>query len=214
MKALFKKDFYALKESKTLILVMLFVVVIMAVWGGGESAGFILSYVTVLSSVLVLNTIGYDEMDNNYAFLLTMPFSRKQYAAEKYIFGLITGAAGWIFSMAVILATSDFSESEGLLWRGLSAAALCLVFLLQALLIPIQLKFGGQKGRIVMLILLAAIVGGIAAAAATSGAPEWIGAFAAYMSFGRLCAAGFAFTLLCLLLSFRCSVRIMERKEF
>ena len=75
MKALFKKDFYALKESKILILIMLFVVVIMGFWGKGESTGFILSYVTVLSGVLVLNTISYDEMDNNYAFLLTMPFS-------------------------------------------------------------------------------------------------------------------------------------------
>ena len=52
MKALFKKDFYALKESKILILIMLFVVVIMGIWGGGESTGFILSYVTVLSGVL------------------------------------------------------------------------------------------------------------------------------------------------------------------
>lgn len=165
MKALFKKDFYALKESKILILIMLFVVVIMGFWGKGESTGFILSYVTVLSGVLVLNTISYDEMDNNYAFLLTMPFSRNAYVMEKYLFGIITGTAGWLFSIAVILATSGSFGQNGVFWWSLCAASLCLVYLLQAVMIPIQLKFGGQKGKIVILILFAAVVGAVAAAA-------------------------------------------------
>lgn len=214
MKALFKKDFYALKESKILILIMLFVVVIMGIWGGGESTGFILSYVTVLSGVLVLNTISYDEMDNNCAFLLTMPFSRSAYAAEKYLFGIVTGTVGWIFSVVVILATSGPFEQNGDFWWSLCAASLCLVYLLQAVMIPIQLKFGGQKGKIVILILFAAVVGAVAAAAKSAGLMERIEAFMEHISLGGICAAGLAFSILCLLLSFACSVGIMKRKEF
>lgn len=214
MKALFKKDFYALKESKILILIMLFVVVIMGIWGGGESTGFILSYVTVLSGVLVLNTISYDEMDNNYAFLLTMPFSRNAYVMEKYLFGIITGTAGWLFSIAVILATSGSFGQNGVFWWSLCAASLCLVYLLQAVMIPIQLKFGGQKGKIVILILFAAVVGAVAAAAKSAGLMERIEAFMEHISLGGICAAGLAFSILCLLLSFACSVGIMKRKEF
>ena len=81
-------------------------------------------------------------------------------------------------------------------------------------MIPIQLKFGGQKGKIVILILFAAVVGAGAAAAKSADLIDRIGAVAAYLSPGGICAAGLAFSILCLLLSFGCSVGIMKRKEF
>ena len=81
-------------------------------------------------------------------------------------------------------------------------------------MIPIQLKFGGQKGKIVILILFAAVVGAVAAAAKSAGLMERIEAFMEHISLGGICAAGLAFSILCLLLSFACSVGIMKRKEF
>lgn len=223
MRALLKKDFYTLKESKLLILLLVIFVLVMDIWGGMGGSNFVILYVTWFSAVLVLNTISYDEMDNGYAFLLAMPFSRKQYVLEKYLFGLLTGLAGLLFSVAAALLIVPFSKesaqgaagfaagSES--WWSLYLITMCMLLFMQAIMIPIQLRFGGQKGRSAMIILFAAIFGA-GAALVKSGAMEEVLDRLSMLSLGQLCGAGLAAAFLCLVISYCCSVRTMEKKEF
>lgn len=223
MRALLKKDFYTLKESKLLILILVFLVVVMDLWGGMGGSNFVLLYVSWFSAVLVLNTISYDEMDNGYAFLLAMPFSRKQYVLEKYIFGLLTGLAGLLFSIAsglimVPLSFENTQEVSGFAvgngkWWSLYFMTICIFLFMQALMIPIQLKFGGQKGRSAMIILFAVLFG-FGAAFVKSGATEDLWDRINRFTLGQICGTGLAVALLCLVLSYCCSIRIMEKKEF
>lgn len=219
MRALLKKDFYTLKESKLLILLLVIFVLVMDIWGGMGGSNFVVLYVTWFSAVLVLNTISYDEMDNGYAFLLAMPFSRKQYVLEKYLFGLLTGLAGLLFSVASALLIVPFSKEsvQGAAgsgtWWSLYFITMCMLLFIQAIMIPIQLRFGGQKGRSAMIILFAAIFGA-GAALVKSGAMEDVLERLSMLSLEQLCGAGLAAVLFCLVISYCCSVRVMEKKEF
>lgn len=223
MRALLKKDFYTLRESKLLIMLLVIFVLVMDIWGGMGGSNFVLLYVTWFSAALVLNTISYDEMDNGYAFLLAMPFSRKQYVLEKYLFGLLTGIAGLLFSAASALLIVLFSKEsaqdaagfamDSRMWWPLYFITMCMLLFMQAMMIPIQLKFGGQKGRSAMIILFAAIFGA-GAAFVKSGTMEGVWERFSMLSLGQICWAGLAAALLCLVLSYCCSIRIMEKKEF
>ena len=42
---------------------------------------------TIVTAIFAITTISYDEFDNGLAFLMTLPVTRKQYVAEKYLLG-------------------------------------------------------------------------------------------------------------------------------
>lgn len=214
MKALLTKDLYALKEARTLILLMVAISVAIALWGGIEQAGFVMGYISILAAILVLTVISYDEADNGQAFLFAMPISRKQYVMEKYLFGWITCFSGWILAgilsaLTVLRAGESFSGEL----RWLPGGVLLGVLLTQAVMIPVQLKFGGQKGKLAMLVVLAAAVGGAAALANSGGGQLAEAVFSKMGSYG-LVITGAALLLMGTAVSYCCSLRIMGKKEF
>lgn len=108
-----------------------------------------------VSSLFSISSISYDEFDNGNAFLFSLPISRRTYAVEKYIFGAILGCCAWM--LAVILTTlvgffkGIYPDTE--MW--LSAAfILAIMFMILALMLPFQLKFGGERGRIALIVCL------------------------------------------------------------
>ena len=48
-----------------------------------HNATFLLAFLTFVMSNFSLSTISYDEFDNGYAFLFTLPITRKRYIMEK-----------------------------------------------------------------------------------------------------------------------------------
>lgn len=218
MKALLLKDVHTLKASKALLVVIIGVAVFMAIWGGEEGVGFIVSYVMVLSAVLAVNAINYDEMDNGYAFLMTLPFSRKQYVLEKYLFGFAVGFVGWILTMVLgAVVASGFEAGESLafksVWWTLYGGTFTAFLVVQAVMIPVQLKFGGQKGKIAMLAIIAAGFGVTALLTKVPGM-EKMTDFLSGATKAQLGIIGFMAAAASLIVSFLCSVKIMERKEF
>ena len=152
MKGLWKKDWYLMKElKKTLILMMLLVLFIL--FTELNNMIFVLNYMTILSSMMVINTFALDEQKNGNAFLFTLPFSRKTYVTEKYLFGMILGIIGWGLTIAAAFAVSMIKQTD-LKWgnlglQGIVAFGVFIVML--GIAIPIQIKFGAEKGRIVLI---------------------------------------------------------------
>ena len=100
----------------------------------------------------------YDEADRGMGFLMTLPASRKTYAIEKYVLGYGVSFSLLLVGFVVSVVANRFrgvvlAQGEWMLSceTGILIAALILV-----LLIPAQLKFGPDNGRIV----IAAIIGG------------------------------------------------------
>lgn len=214
MKTLLLKDFYALKEARVMIGMMILISAAMVLWGGIEQASFVMAYLSILSAIMMLTIISYDEADNGQAFLFTLPISRKQYALEKYIFGWITAFTGWglAFILSEVAAVRAGESFVGeLQWMpGVTLLALLLV---QAVTIPIQLKFGTQRGRLVMLLVIAiSCAGGVVFV--NYEELQWLKVLLGGMSKYSILGAGAVIFLLGTVISYRCSLRIMNKKEF
>lgn len=162
MKGLLIKDFQ-LSLLNIRMLVIICVVSIFITSSSTGSAAFVISYVTIIFFMFVLTSISYDEMDHSISFLFTLPISRKTYVREKYIFSLICGMIGLVFSTAVCMVVGAV-KNVNLIEPDMIPAALgiylTLLFIV-ALMLPIQLKFGGDNGRIALFIVFGVIFAAI-----------------------------------------------------
>lgn len=158
MKGLLIKDFQ-LSLLNIRMLVIICVVSIFITSSSTGSAAFVISYVTIIFFMFVLTSISYDEMDHSISFLFTLPISRKTYVREKYVFSLICGLIGLVFSTAVCIIVGAV-KNVNLIEPDMIPAALgiylTLLFIV-ALMLPIQLKFGGDNGRIALFIVFGVI---------------------------------------------------------
>ena len=159
MKGLFIKDFAYLKQNK-----MLYVFLI--IFGLGfslfyDNSSFILGYFSVFAGILVIGTINYDDYNHGLSFLLTLPPSRKEYVKEKYYLSYIVSII-LIIIASILSLISDYRLvghiNMSLDWFLGILSTLFFSFMLIALLIPVQIKFGSQKSQLAMII----VFGGIA----------------------------------------------------
>ena len=107
-----------------------------------------------------ISTISYDTFDNGNAFLFTLPFSRKEYTREKYLFSLFLGmitVIGGILLVVIVTAAKGtlLMRSEEIVMAVLLNIPMLLIF--QSMALPFLLKYEAEKGR----IALAAMIGGI-----------------------------------------------------
>ena len=222
MKGLLIKDFRLLKNQKNFFILVFVMAVFLTITGGNESspATFVLPYVGFVCSFFVLSTISYDEYDNGNAFLFTLPFDRKIYALEKYIFGIVTGGAGLLLILAFILIYTDGmagaeQTGETLFTAGVSAA---LLFFFLAVMIPFQLKFGPEKGRIAMFIVLlgtmALVFGIVKLAGLDDSALQEAARVMGRMGLSGVAAVCIAAAAAVMVISMFISTRILEKKEF
>lgn len=161
MKGLLVKDFKLLWSQKQFFLVVLAIALVL--FGTDQSPSFVISYLTILISLFTISTISYDEYDNGMNFLFTFPISRKNYVTEKYLLGLFLTVGALILSVIIALVFMAGKKSGLAAEELVGAVVSTLVIALGALAvtIPIQLKFGENRGRVALLIAVgcAAIIG-------------------------------------------------------
>lgn len=151
MKGLLIKDFKLLKnQGQFFSIVTLICMVCMFLY---DNPSFAISYMTIVFSLFTLSTISYDEYDNGMAYLFTLPFSRKEYVQEKYIFGVLTtvGALAAVFVLAFIFSVIRSSVFETEEWVAGVTVSFLVTILLLTITIPLQLKFGSDRSRIALL---------------------------------------------------------------
>lgn len=217
MKGLLIKDLLLLKNQQRFFLLIFFMSAGMLLVG--INAVFVINYVTLIFTMFTLSSISYDEFDNGYAFLFTLPITRNQYAAEKYVFGFVTGGSAFII-VTVFAVIMNFVRGEiGTLELLITALLyLFMSFLFMAVVVPVQLKFGTEKGRIVLIFIIGIILaaGFIVVKAAKTFQLDISTMVATLTSF----AAGSVITVLLLIslaavfISYLISVNIMKKKQF
>lgn len=217
MKGLLVKDLKLMKVQKSFFILIIVVAIGMMV-GYGETIllpGF-LSFVMLM---FVLSTISYDEFDNGNAFLFTLPVSRKGYVAEKYALSLLLGGGSWVIATLIAVVFSVVKGAAGIADIVVSSAMILpIMLIIQAVMIPFQLKFGGEKARIAMigafgLLCLVGIL--IKKVAEMMGFYIWeILDDLSMMGMGMLLSVAIAIAVAILLVSVRISISIMKRKEF
>ena len=92
MKGLLIKDIKLMKNQKTFFVAMIFVGIMFLITQ--ETPYFVIAYITTMFSMFTITTLTYDEFENGAAFLFTLPFGRRDYVKEKYLYGMITCVLG------------------------------------------------------------------------------------------------------------------------
>lgn len=184
-----------------------------------HNATFLLAFLTFVMSNFSLSTISYDEFDNGYAFLFTLPITRKRYIMEKYLFTILLSGGACLFSIVFAVIYNQWNTSMpslDLILIGLMI--LSIVFIFQSLILPCIFKFGGEKGRIATLVVfgLITIIGfvfikGMQLLGFDIG---YILNHLSVINIGLVILIMFIVALLSLFISMQISIVIMNKKEF
>ncbi|WP_217587946.1 ABC-2 transporter permease [Lentibacillus saliphilus] len=217
MKGLLIKDFKLMKAQKHFYLLIVAIAVGMAVFT--EVSSFIIGYMAFIGSLFTLSTISYDEFDNGNAFIFSLPINRKCYVKEKYGFGLIVGGSSWLLGTIIVLG-AGLTRDHNLILDTLMTALMVLpaMLMILAFMLPFQLKFGGEKSRIGIMgaLGLMFIIGVLIVKIAKSFSFDLVSMLnnLSTMSIGMLNMGAIVIAVVALLLSYKISVSIMNKKEF
>lgn len=219
MKGLLYKDWEIVKGNyKTVLLVVM--MMLFFAFSSDDGATFAVSYLTMMGVFLVLNTISYDDFDNGMSYLLTLPITRKEYVKEKYVLALICQAVCFVISALFSFGMALAKSQELVLgdWMGSFVGTAGVFVIMSAIVIPVQLKFGAENGRVIMIALILGTAGSVYLVykiAKTSGIN--LGKIAGMIDSLNpvqwiLLVAVLAGVIL--FLSYRISIAVLEKKEY
>ena len=157
MKGFLIKDYRQMITQKNLFIILPIGLLFMFT---NETPVMGISYTLYVITFLSNSLIAYDTFDNGMPFLMTLPGGRKNYVTEKYLFNIINST---ITALCLVLIASLLELSRGkgilvikeLIIGTLLLYSIALIF--SAVMLPIQLKYGPEKGRIVLLIMFGII---------------------------------------------------------
>ena len=216
MLGLLVKDLRIALTRKFALLIILVIALIM---GTSMEGPFIIGYVTMIALMLAVGTIMYDEMDNGYDFMMTMPLTSKTYVREKYLFCLLSALVAWLVGAILTCAAYIIRQNASALLEDIpiSLVLIPVLFILPAVMIPLQLKLGAERSRIATYIIFGFIAGLIFMGKKLldeSDLPAKIEPALNSFTPVAVVVAITAFGLLVAFISYLCSVRIMMKKEF
>lgn len=217
MSGLLTKDLYLVLQRKQGVLMFLAIAVLMSFSMDGS---FTFGYTMFFLMILAVGTISYDEFDNGYCFLMTLPITRKLYVAEKYVFCILTALTGWFFSLILCAVVGAIRQVElvSAEMLGSLVAMFPVALILMSLMVPIQLKYGAEKSRGVLIVVMALFgmamlgLGKVFHALGIDMDETWQ-KFERVSDMQMLCIF-FLAAIGCCFLSGLISVHIMNRKEF
>ena len=215
MKGLLTKDLLLMAAQRRS---MIIIVLMGAVMSLSFDASVIVLYLGILGTILAVGTLSYDEYDNGYPFLFTLPVSRKTYVREKYMISLAGAAVFTVIGLAVSFIMSAVRGSAGVEdILPTAAGALGAGIVMVSFIIPLRLKYGSEKSRIALYVLYALFAAIIFAGSKFlegSGLKEPVMNYLVHTGPGAVIAGIAVFTLILLIGSERVSERILEKKEY
>ena len=214
MKGLFVKDIELMKQQKQFFILVVVMGVILNLAGSGS---FATGYFTFVTAIFAITTISYDEFDNGLAFLMTLPVTRKQYVAEKYLLGAGLTVAAWGIEAITGVICKGVAELQGCLSEKIIGTLIYipLALLMLSVSLPLVIHFGAEKGRYIAMVMWAIIIAVVYTLIKTMGlSAEAVGAWLNGLNWGMVLAGAVLFTVIVYMGSFGIGVRLMEKKEF
>ena len=208
MSGLFEKDLRMIMQRKKVFIIF----VLLAVFIGYSqvSPEFVLGYIPMLTIIVIVGTISYDEYDNGYRFLMTLPIDAKMYVLEKYIFFI----AGTITSFGIMIVKNQTISISG---EGeVMFVSLIVVLLFVACIIPVHIKYGVEKSKIALIIFIGTVAVVFYCIRKIIGMDRLIkiSAFLDNVNIAMLILVGILFTVILLFISYIISYSVMRKKEF
>lgn len=183
MKGLLIKDMRLVLTMKQQLLIFLFVCAIIAFTTEGS---FVIGYTAGLLGILSLSTLAFDEYDNGFPFLFSLPVDAGTYVNEKYLLCILLDLAGILLGTAFFLLACSTKGKMDMFLDDIVYVALYLpaTLLLLLSILPVQMIFGREKSRIITFVLygvlfglsalIVKLVGPIDKIKAPQNLPEWL----------------------------------------
>ena len=163
MTGLIYKDFLALKGHLSTY------VVFFVIYGGLCAAGVfspsVLGGMVVLISIITpMTTVTSDDISRWNRFAVASPACRRGVVAGKYLFTLLMVLLSTAVVSLLMAALSPTGRLDAPLGEVLLAVLACggIALLMNAVVLPLLLKFGAEKARMVSMALFLAVFGGFA----------------------------------------------------
>lgn len=202
MKGLLIKDCLLLKNIRKVFLFMILSACFCSL--AMQDKNFIGGYLMVFFGTVCLSSISYDEMDQGNLTIFSFPIERKTYVQEKYVYGLLLLLSALLLSTLFLLPWFSWkSNASNMIMFGIG-----LLFL--AVSLPFQLKYGHEKGRLVMLLVLMILAGGLVVIDMNGSLKQWLETSSLVLD----ALIYFGFVVFAYIISLRISISIMEKKEF
>lgn len=202
MKGLLIKDCLLLKNIRKVFLFMILSACFCSL--AMQDKNFIGGYLMVFFGTVCLSSISYDEMDQGNLTIFSFPIERKTYVQEKYVYGLLLLLSALLLSTLFLLSWFSWkSIASNMIMFGIG-----LLFL--AVSLPFQLKYGHEKGRLVMLLVLMILAGGLVVIDMNGLLKQWLETSSLVLD----ALIYFGFVVFAYIISLRISISIMEKKEF
>lgn len=218
MRGLLIKDYHLLTGRRNFFLMVIALGIIFI--GVYENPAFPVGYMTILMTIFSMSTISYDEFENGMAFLMTLPVGRKCYVREKYVFSILCAGITAVLStiLTIVIAAG---RSAGIDYKEMVMIGICIIgvaVLIVSVMIPIEIKFGVERGRTAM-----GIIAGVSCLLAFAVSyfaeklPTDVTAVAEVFTQAKpsiLAIFCVLFLIIVVICSYLLSVRFMEKKEF
>ena len=161
MKGLLLKDFYmTIKYCRAYLLIM---AAFIACSFFSDSNFFLVVYPFVISGMIPVALLGYDERSKWNEYCAALPYSKGQIVSAKYLIGLVLQVG--LLVLSGISRAVRMNATGTFTWDGyLSLMALMLIVscVSGAMVLPFMFKFGVEKGRIAYYVMIGLVCGGSA----------------------------------------------------
>ena len=154
MKGLLLKDWYLTIKYMRSFLIIIAAFLVASVFAPEND--FFMGYSCIISAMIPTTLYTYDDREKWTIYAQALPVSREQYVTEKYLFGAICTA---VYLALLTLLYLVFNR-EGL--GDAVTTAVSLGLLASAIMLPIMLRLGAEKGRIAYLVFVGAVFGVLA----------------------------------------------------
>lgn len=162
MRGLLLKDYYMAMKYCRMWLVIIIVFGLSAVFGEGNT--FMLVYPCVMSGMIPMTLLSYEERSHWNSYCETMPYTRKQVVAAKYVLALVTVILFSVIMTILQCLSAMKGTSAGVTGVINLAALLWLIGIVgPCVLLPFIFKSGVEKGRVIYYAVIAVLCGCTAA---------------------------------------------------
>lgn len=210
MRGLILKDLLSLKG--TLMILAVFVAFYAIIGFVGDNSSMVTGVLAIVIMMLPANSISYDEFYHWDRLVLTMPVSRKMVVQSKYLLCFLL--AGFVLVFGTISsALIARNIMEGLITNFFVALVSLLI---SVIALPCMLKWGAQRGRLVI-VLLCGVAGSLMALVMFSlkwGWGDMAVMSSAHLSEQMLIAILILCTVAVVVISYFISCKLYLRKQF
>ena len=154
MIGLLVKDLLNLKQNLKTYLIMLIFYIILSITSKNPS--MFGGMVTLVSAMMPITAMSFDERSKWDGYALTMPLSRKSLVLNKYLLCFIFVLTAFVLTALFNSFFTEMSLEENILTN---FGVLSVGILYMSVILPILFKWGVEKGRILMMLVLVAPVG-------------------------------------------------------